>query len=206
MGQQGNPSSQEQSKNPMEQHPKEPKYRSNLYINTVTLMGLVPFAPTARISKSTGALWTTFDLSVHSVGGDGQYRSGESFVAMCKAWGHTARGLVDRVAAKSFVLVHGSIAPDQYSTKRIRLMEHQTDQPRKKSTRGIVCIHVDQARLIRKPVDARATINIRRDEYRRLKALEKHFDPHGGWLDPAILARYDLDSEEFDDLISEGAD
>lgn len=189
----------------MEKHSREPRYRRNLFINSVTLMGMVPFAPEPRIAKNTGSLWTTFDLSVHSVQFDGSYKPGESVTILCKAWGETARKMVDRCPAKTFVLVRGSLAPDEYTNKNIRALELAAGKSRNKSRRGVVVLHVELARIVRKSVETQKTIRINRDEYRRLKALEKHHDPDGTWLDPEVMARYNLGDDEFDSL-TEGTD
>lgn len=167
-------------------------------------MGMVPFAPTARIAKESGALWATFDLAFHSMEADGEFRSGASVTMLCKAWGETARKMVDKVPAKTFVLVRGHLAVDSYRSNTIKLLEMRAGMSPKKSTRGVINLHVTMARVIRKPAETTKTIRLNRDEYHRLKALEKHFDPDGAWLDPEIQKRYALDEEELDDLTTEG--
>ena len=189
-----------------EQEPPR-KIRRNLFANECMLMGQLPWAPTRHISDA-GNLWTTFDLQVHKVGPDSDYVKGESFRILCKAWGHTAQKMVERCPRFAHVLLMGGLAPDVYSTKQIQLLSRDGHRDAGKNySRGVLCFHVSFARIIRKPARKdEKTMRVPKDEYRRLKSMERHFDPKGEWLDPEVARRYDLGDDEFDDLLTEGVD
>lgn len=158
----------------------------NCFVNLNVLCGLVVSDP-KQIQTRDGSVVAAFTMQLERIGPEGQTLPHSLSHPLVKTFGITAQKVLDRVEKFDVVLVVGHLERDGYGQRFC-----EAGSPIAK--RGPILVNADYVRIM--PIRRgfrKGSVLVPVAEFRRLKLLEKHFDPEKTWVPPEALERYSLD-------------